>query len=211
MGAQPDSSLHLLPKAVAGDRAALQVLLLAHFSAVESAVRARFSPELAAHLEIEDLIQEVLVDVHRGIKTYRETENANFVAWLRRVAENRIVDTVRRLRRLKRGGERRRLAPEPCHPGESLDDIWEWVYRDSNPPDRPLRREEARHAIQICLAGLPADQREAIVAHYFEHLDTNEVARRMGRTAGAVRELMRRARQNLSKLLGTASAWLSSR
>jgi hypothetical protein len=32
----------------------------------------------------------------------------------------------------------------------------------------------------------------------------------MGRSPGAVRELMRRARENLKNQLGSASAWLSS-
>jgi RNA polymerase sigma factor (sigma-70 family) len=60
------------------------------------------------------------------------------------------------------------------------------------------------------MASLQPDQREALAAHYFEHLDTAEVAERMGRSPGAVRELMRRARENLKNQLGSASAWLSS-
>jgi RNA polymerase sigma-70 factor (ECF subfamily) len=210
MAIDTEKSGHLLRSAVAGDQAALQGLLLLHYPEIEAAVRPRFSSELAAHLEIEDLIQDVLVDVYRGIGSYRETESGSFAAWLRRIAENRVVDTVRRYRRHKRGGRPQHMDVhrQPSH--DTFSGIWDWLCEDENPPDRPARLDEARHAIQVCLAGLQPDQREAVTTHYFEHLDTTEVAARMGRSPGAVRELMRRARDNMKRLLGTASAWLSS-
>jgi RNA polymerase sigma-70 factor (ECF subfamily) len=210
MAVDPNITMQLVQNAVAGDRAALQGLLITYYSEIEAAIRPRFSPELANHVEIEDLIQDVLVDVYRGIGSYQETESGSFVAWLRRIAENRVIDTVRRYRRVKRGDGAHRVDVHRSTSEESLDEIWDWLCEDENPPDRPARLEEARQAIQICLAGLQPDQREAVSTHYFEHLETTEVAQRMGRSPGAVRELMRRARENLKKLMGTASAWLSS-
>jgi RNA polymerase sigma-70 factor (ECF subfamily) len=211
MAVDAERARQLLPRAVAGDRAALQGLLLVHYSEIETAIRRRFSPELAAHVEVEDLIQDALVDVYRGIGSYKETEGGSFVAWLDCIAENCVIDTVRRYRRRKRSGRAKRIDEHRQPSQETLNGIWDWMCEDDNPPDRPARLEEARHAIQVCLAGLQPDQREAVTAHYFGHLDTTEMAERMGRSPGAVRELMRRARENLKNLLGTASAWLSSR
>jgi RNA polymerase sigma-70 factor (ECF subfamily) len=210
MAADPNRATQLLQNARSGDRAALQRLLLMYYPELESAIRRRFSPELAAHVEVADLIQDVLVDVYRGIGSYEETENANFAAWLERVAENRVIDTVRRYRRRKRSSRAQRAGDHRPPSRDSLNEIWDWLCQDENPPDRPARLEEARQAIQVCLASLQPDQRDALTAHYFEHLNTTEVAERMGRSPGAVRELMRRARENLKSLLGTASAWLSS-
>jgi RNA polymerase sigma-70 factor (ECF subfamily) len=197
----------LIQRALDGDRTALQGVLLLHYSEIEVAIRPRFNAELAAHLEVEDLIQDVLVDVYRNINSYREIDGSSFAAWLHRIAENRVIDTVRRYRRQKRSGRTYRINAhqQPSH--ETLSGMWYWLYEDENPPDRPARLDEARQAIQVCIAGLPPDQREAITACYFEHLETSEVAQRMGRTSGAVRELMRRARGNLKRLLGTSSAW----
>src|SRR5262245_60162518 len=102
MAVDPHRGKHLLSAAVAGDRAALQGLLLIHYAEIDSAIRRRFSQELAAHVEVEDLIQDALVDVYRGIGTYRDTAEGSFAAWLDRIAENRVIDTVRRYRRHKR-------------------------------------------------------------------------------------------------------------
>ena len=122
----------------------------------------------------------------------------------------RIERDARKFRRAKRGGHALQLDIQQLAT-ESLDGVWDWVFRESNPPDRPARRREAREAVQVCLARLRDDQREAVIAYYFEQRNTQEIAQRMNRSPGAVRELLRRARANLAKDLGTASKWLSAR
>jgi RNA polymerase sigma-70 factor (ECF subfamily) len=161
-------------------------------------------------VEPDDVVQDTLVKVCRYIGRYKEHEHDSLKAWLRSIAASCVVDAVRRSHRLKRGGAARRVRFQASSADESLDTIWDWVCQDSQLPERNVRREEARRAIQICLSELPAAQREAVIAHYFQHLNTNEIAARMQRTPGAVRELLRRARENLRELMGSASAWLST-
>jgi RNA polymerase sigma factor (sigma-70 family) len=155
-------------------------------------------------------MQEVLTSVYQEIEGFSLRENASFQAWVKQIAKNRVVDAARKLRRAKRGG----LVYHVDIQGfatESLDGMWDWVFRDSNPPDRPARRREEREAVQICLARLPKDQREAVILFYFEQETIQAISHRTNRSQGAVRELLRRARANLAKDLGTASKWLSAR
>jgi RNA polymerase sigma-70 factor, ECF subfamily len=200
----------LIRSAVAGDKVALQSLLLMHYCDIEATIRQNLGADLAAKLEVQDLMQEALVAAYQEITRFSPSNAASFPAWLKRIATNRVIDAARKYQRLKRGGDMNQLAVQRP-PSDSLDDIWNWVFQDSNPPDRPLHRQEAREALQICLAQLENDQREAIVAFYFEHGDTREIAKDMDRSPGAVRELLRRGRANLAKHLGSASKWLSSR
>jgi RNA polymerase sigma-70 factor (ECF subfamily) len=211
MANAPKSESDLIQAAVAGDRAALQGLLLTHYKVIEATVRARFSPELAAHVEVEDLIQETLVKAHRGITLFRENEQGTFSAWLRSVAENCVIDAVRHFRRLKRGGGRGHINTSGGAVSESSEAIWEWVCADSDTPYRASRIKEVREMVQVCVAELKDEQRRAVVAHYFDHMDPDEIGKEMDRSSAAVRELLRRARKKLSELFGTASAWLSSR
>jgi RNA polymerase sigma-70 factor (ECF subfamily) len=201
----------MLREAVAGNRLALQKLLLHYYPLIEATVRRGFHGDLAAKVQPEDVVQDALVDVWRGIGGFQGRDIGEFVEWLRRVAENCLADNARYFRRAKRGGQARHVPMVAPSDGESLDEIWDWLCHDSSPPDRPLRQEEVRQAIQVCLAQLNADQRDAVLALYFEHLDVAEIANRMGRSPGAIRELLRRTRVRLKKLLGSASAWLSSR
>jgi RNA polymerase sigma-70 factor (subfamily 1) len=171
----------------------------------------RFNEQLARFVEPNDLIQEVLIKVHRNIRSYQEREDGSFEAWLSTIAANCVVDAARHYKRHKRGGTTLRVDDHPKSSNESLDTIWDWICEDSRLPEHSVRRAEARGALQVCLSELNPAQREAVVAHYFEHLDVKEIAIRMGRTPGAVRELLRRAQNQLRELMGSASVWLSGR
>lgn len=205
-----DDDKQLIAEATAGDALAVQQVMLRYYDVIEAAVRSEFPKNLASVVDPLDIIQDVLVDIHRGIGSYKDEENeASFSAWLRRIAKNRIVSTVRHYQRKKRGGDADRVQL-PHASDDSLDSIWEWVFAETAPPERQLRGEEARSAIQVSLAHLNEDQRIAVVAHYFENADIEEIARRLERSPGAIRELLRRARNRLQDLLGSASAWLST-
>jgi RNA polymerase sigma-70 factor (ECF subfamily) len=204
------SEVELFHSAAAGDKVALQSLLLLSYSDIEITIRRNLGADLAAKVEVQDLMQEVLLAVYQQFKDFSPTDSSSFRAWLKRIAANRVVDAARKHQRIKRGGQAKQLVVDRFTT-DSLDNVWDWVFAESNPPDRPVRRDEAREAVQVCLAQLEDDQREAVVAFYFQHQDTQEIATRMNRSPGAVRELLRRARANLAKDLGTASKWLSSR
>jgi RNA polymerase sigma-70 factor, ECF subfamily len=200
----------LITSAVAGDKVALQSLLLIHYSEIEATIRQNLGSGLAAKVEVQDLMQDVLTSIYQEIGRFSLAEPGSFRAWLNRIAANRVVDTARKLGRAKRGGQALHLDLQRFS-DESLDSVWDWVFSESNPPDQPARRREEREAVQVCLARLQDEQREAVIAFYFEQRDTQQIARRMNRSPGAVRELLRRARANLAKDLGTASKWLSAR
>lgn len=200
----------LIASAIAGDKVALQSLLLIHYSEIEATIRQNLGSSLAAKVEVQDLMQDVLTSVYQEIGRFSLRETSSFRAWLKRIAKNRVADAARKLQRYKRGGRAYHLDIQGFAT-ESLDGMWDWVFADSNPPDRPARRHEEREAVQICLARLQHDQREAVIAFYFEQQSTQDIAQSMNRSQGAVRELLRRARANLAKDLGTASKWLSAR
>src|SRR3990172_8075090 len=89
----------LLASAVAGDRTALQRLLLVHYETIGKAVRLRFDDRLVPMIDPDDVIQEVLIKVHRHIRSYQVDERDGFKAWLRRIAANCINDAARRCQR----------------------------------------------------------------------------------------------------------------
>jgi RNA polymerase sigma-70 factor, ECF subfamily len=204
------SEVELIRDAVDGDKVALQSLLLIYYSEVEATIRRNLGDGLAAKVEVQDLMQEVLTSIYQEIGRFSPSESGSFQAWLNRIATNRVVDAARKFRRVKRGGQAVHLDIQRLA-SESLDGVWDWVFAESDSPERPARRREEREAVQVCLARLQREQREAAIAFYFEHRTTQEIAERMNRSPGAVRELLRRARANLAKDLGTASKWLSAR
>ncbi len=68
-------------------------------------------------------------------------------------------------------------------------------------PGRCAVRHEAVQAVQVGVAGLCREQREAIRLHGLEGRTLDETAATMDRTSGAVRGLLQRAKQELRDVL----------
>jgi RNA polymerase sigma-70 factor (ECF subfamily) len=68
-------------------------------------------------------------------------------------------------------------------------------------PSASAERRDLGVVLSEALARLGEDQREVIVLHHLEGLGWDEVARRMGRSPGAVRMLWTRALKQLRPLI----------
>ena len=68
-------------------------------------------------------------------------------------------------------------------------------------PSASAQRRDLGVVLSDALAQLRADQREVIVQFHLEGLGWEEVARRLGRTEGAVRKLWARALKQLHPLV----------
>src|SRR6516162_3831499 len=82
-----------------GDKAAYERLLVDILPALRSFTRRRLGDDVAA----EDVVQEVLLSVHRARRTYRPERP--FEPWLFAIARNAIVDCQRARARRRRKEE----------------------------------------------------------------------------------------------------------
>jgi len=122
------------------------------------------------HAEAEDVTSDVFRRALENLPGY-EWRGTPFVAWLLRIAANSLAD-----RRQKAGRES----------GESLPETAE--------PDADLER---RTILFQLVARLPGVQRRVIELRFVEERSLLEVAEELGKTEGAVKQLQRRALENL--------------
>lgn len=122
--------------------------------------------------EAEDITAEVF---HRALTNVKKFEwrGTPFCAWLYRIAWNEIVD------RGKRSAREVELTSDPTH--EEMDDV------------------EQRAVIFEMVGRLPDAQREVIVRRFGEGRSLQEVAKEMGRTEGAIKQLQFRALETLRR------------
>jgi RNA polymerase sigma-70 factor (ECF subfamily) len=199
----------LVVAAASGDRGALERLLLAHYSRLEIRVRSRLGPEVAGLVGVEDVLQEAFVDVFRGIDRFRPMADGGFTAWLNSIVEHRLLDTVRRLRRKKRGGDRHQVTRPATAADSSLADLVALLSDHGSTPSQCAARDEAIRAIHVGLAGLPTDQRAVVMHRYIEQQSIESTAAAMQRTPGAVRGLLHRAKQSLRDAMGRSARWFA--
>jgi RNA polymerase sigma factor (sigma-70 family) len=201
----------LAEAAVAGDTAALEQLLLLNFPALERHVEPRIPAEARRQLGTEDVLQEVLAQAFRDIKQFQYREDASFLAWLKMIADHRLADALKRIGRKKRGGDQHRLTSGDFAKTSTVAMFLDIVAHESRVPDDSVIRLEATQAIHVALASLPENQRDALRARYIDGQEVEQIAEQTGRTAAAVRGLIKRGKEGLAEAMGRASQWLSSR
>jgi len=183
----PDAALMLRVKQ--GDTAAFTTLVEKYQQPVMNlAARTLRDPT-----EAEDLAQNVFIQVFKSAARYQST--AKFSTWLFTIARNLCLNEIRRRSR---------------HPAESLDaphpdqedqprHQFEDV-RNFSPPDSLLHGELAQK-IEQALAGLPENQRTAILLCRQDELSYEEIAEVLGCSLSATKSLIHRGRETLKEKL----------
>jgi RNA polymerase sigma-70 factor (ECF subfamily) len=166
---------------------------------------------LQSVLSVEDILQETFSQAFQDIRTFKPSTGKSFGTWLKAIAENRLLDAIKALKRKKRGGGHQRVRP-PAHPEEdSVAGLAELLSAGRSTPSQAFARDEAVRALQVAMAGLPEDYREAMRLRFLEGQSVEGVAAAMHRSPGAVRGLIDRAKRVMRETMGRASRYFSSR
>jgi RNA polymerase sigma-70 factor, ECF subfamily len=145
------------------------------------------SPETA-----EDVAAETWVNVIRGLTAFRGDEQA-WRAWLFTTARRRAIDE----------GRRRSRRPEA-----PLNDVPVALFPATvDTADVVLEHLSTQSALEL-LAGLPPLQAEVILLRVVAGLDTEAVAKLVGRNPGAVRVAAHRGLRRLAHILAEAGVTL---
>jgi RNA polymerase sigma factor (sigma-70 family) len=139
--------------------------------------------------EPEDLTSEVFLAVIRNVSGF-DGDERGFRAWVFTIAHRRLLDERRRLRR--------RPPPDPL--AEASDQLAaELVAPDDveGTIDRALGADRVR---ALCDRLAPG-QREVLLLRLLGDLSIDQTAAAMGKTAGAVKALQRRALLNVARVV----------
>ena len=172
----------LIARAAADDRAAFREIYNRHRSDVARLVYRM----LGGRGDLEDVIQEVFVQVHRSLKDFRG--QAKFSTWLHRVTVN-VVLMHRRAAR-----SRPVFADEPL--GEML------AQGGEVGPDEDAERRERVRAFGRLLDRLADKKRIVFVLHELEGISPSEIAKIVGAPVLTVRTRLFYARREIEALLG---------
>jgi RNA polymerase sigma-70 factor (ECF subfamily) len=185
-----DEYAELVRTAAAGDRAALEQLLLR-----AQAAAWRFSRIVCGGAgDAEDAMQEALIKTYRYVGRIRQPEA--FRPWLYRTVRNACL-----MGRRKKVGEPAKL--------ESLEDVLRAPERPRGldiassglDPEQLAANATLRRRLRKALESLPPAQRAVVVLREMEGLSTREVAGIMGISEDNVKTRLHRARLQLQASL----------
>lgn len=134
--------------------------------------------------DANDLVQEVLLRVRRGLANYQP---GSFEGWLWRITRNAFLDDVRKK-------QRRPTSPLP-------DEVDRWDRASADGADVEYARLSLGDDIQKALLELPMDFREAVVLCDVVGLSYEEIAQAVAVPIGTVRSRIHRGRKMLREIL----------
>lgn len=130
--------------------------------------------------DAEDLLVEVfLAALAKPDLAHLPTQHQ--LAWLRRVAQNKMADRLRRMMRLTL---------------TSLDEALEQENSALTPEEQSIRQEDYVH-LYHCLARLAPEHQELLQLRYGEGLRLTEIAARLRKPDGTVRKQLQRTLKRL--------------
>jgi len=176
---EPDADDRVLVEAAQRDPSRFADLYERHFERVYAFVVRRVRDRDVA----EDVTAEVF---HRALASLPKYEwrGAPFGAWLFRIASNAIADRFKR------------SAREAAAPVDAPDAS---VFLDVDHIDQVAR-------LFRLVDMLPADQRSVIIHRFVDERSIRDVAQRMNRTEGAIKQLQLRALETLRARMGGGDA-----
>jgi RNA polymerase sigma-70 factor (ECF subfamily) len=192
--------VELLNRARDGDDAARDELFRRCRNYVGLVARAHVEHSLRRKVDASDLVQQTLLEAHRGFAGFRGQTADEWLAWLRRILVHNAADCVRHYRQTDKRQQRREVPLRTGRADDSAAVGWEPADPGESPSQLVMRMERDLE-IADSIAGLSEDHREVIVLRSLERLPFDEVARRMGRSRPAVQMLWMRAIRSLQEIL----------
>lgn len=132
----------------------------------------------------EDLTAQVFERAVRSIGRFQH-RGASLGAWLMRIAQNLAHDHYRR---------QKVRPPDPLE----LNETW---FRGSDDPAHRAVHNETSRLLREALERLTPEQRDVILLRFVARMTSPEIAKAMGKTAGAVKAIQHRGLASLRREL----------
>ena len=206
MWPDPRDTQQLLNAVRSGDASAHDALWERHRAAVHRLVEMRLDRGIQTRVDVSDVVQEAMVEAHRRLDGYLANAPLPFHLWLRRIAQDRMIDAHRR----HRTAGRRSVdyeQPLPCadFSHQSALDLAGQIrdHRELTPAAALLQRELDLR-FRTALVRLDDADREIVEMRNLEGLSNQETAQALGLSEPAAGMRYLRALRRLRALLDEA-------
>ena len=169
-GATTRADERVLVEAAQSDPARFDALYELHFERVYGFIAGRVHDRATA----EDLTSEVFYKALANLKSY-EWRGVPFIAWLLRIASNAVID------RSQRASREHPMLGDPPDPGVKPD----------------MRAIENRARLFQLVKRLPETQHRVVQERFVDQRSIREIAERLGKSEGAIKQLQLRALERL--------------
>jgi RNA polymerase sigma-70 factor, ECF subfamily len=196
----------LLERCRMGDKTAGEQLFARYRHYLWLLAQAQLGRLVRAKCDASDIVQMTMLEAHRDFQQFSGREEAELLAWMRRILSHNLFNEHRRYTAKRRAAAREVSLDHVCSGVEhSSVTLGRGLADQALRPSQLALKREAAVAVADVLAQLPDDYRTVLMMRILEGSSAEEVAERMGRTAGAIRMLQLRALAAMRKLMAEKS------
>lgn len=185
----------LIRRARMGDTELLGKLLEEYRADLENRAQRQLDELVGKRVGASDIVQQSFLKAFRAFVEFEGLSRPEFVAWLQRILERELAQTVRKHKLAEKRAIAREQSMQPATDDSEVVH-WEPSAAQSSPSQRAIRNEDALRMMHV-LHLLPPDQAEAVGLRYLEGWSLSEIAERMNRTKVAAAGLIKRGLQGL--------------
>ncbi|MBT8090881.1 MAG: RNA polymerase sigma factor RpoE [Gammaproteobacteria bacterium] len=183
------SDKKLVKRVQRGDKGAFDLLVLKYqHKIVNLVMRYVRDPELA-----QDITQEAFIKAYRALPRFRG--DSAFYTWMYRIAVNTAKNHLAAQRRRPMNVELDLQDPDQYDLHAKL--------KETDTPEAVTLSNELKETVERAIAALPEDLRTAIILRELEGMSYEEIAQTMECPVGTVRSRIFRARDAISKKVGS--------
>ena len=176
-----------------GDFQAFDVLLAHHQDCVFGFIYGMVADNELAN----DVFQDTFVKVIMAIRNGNYTESGQFLAWVKRVARNLVLDRFRSMRTAMRNVVSNEVVDGE---GEVVGDLFNDPSLCEPNVEDQLLIEQSHEDVRDMIDLLPDNQREVVVMRYYRDMSFKEIAEATGVSINTSLGRMRYAMINLRRM-----------
>ncbi len=132
--------------------------------------------------DVEDVLQNVYIKIHRGLRVFRGESRLS--TWAYQIARNEAINAVRRRR----------------FDGPPVDEVVLPAGEDTN-PEAVYSRRELSSRMEAAMSGLEENYRMALELRFMGERSYEEIAETLGLPIGTVKTYIYRGKAQLKKVL----------
>ncbi len=197
-----DETVELIAEVQNGDGGARNNLLERHRDALRRMIDMRLDRRIRGRVDASDIVQDVLVTADRRLNDFLDKPDVPFFIWLRKLAQDRVIDAHRKHRAsAKRSVDREQAWTFQVNNDESTILLANQLRDDGITPAAAATLEEFRNHFERALNSMDDTDREIIVMRHYEFMTNKQVATALELSEHAASMRYVRALRKVGKLL----------
>ena len=186
----------LVETAKAGDRVALEKLIVRYRPYLRLIAEQEIGPALGRRYDGSDIAQQTCMEAIAALAGFKGASEPEFSAWIKQILRRNVLNLIRDNQAAKRDMRREKTLFEQR---DSASVIWTEPAAGDRSPSQMVVQGEKALLLASALDQLPAEQREAIKMRYLEGRTVSEIANQLGKTRSSIAGLLHRGLQLLQK------------